>query len=247
MTTTRTMLLISLAVLLAFGAAAASAAEPGKAKPARRTNAALEKIEDVPGLPRILLIGDSISMGYTPAVRELLKGKANVHHPPVNCGPTTLGVAQLEAWLGEKKWDVIHFNFGLHDMKYVNDKGALVAVADGRQQVPIDEYRKNLEAIVTRIAKTGAALVWASTTPVPDGAAGRVKGDAARYNAVAAEVMKKHGVATNDLYAFALERLEKIQQPKNVHFTPEGSKALAEQVAARVLAALQKNGSGAAQ
>lgn len=247
MTTTRTMLLISLAVLLAFGAAAASAAEPGKAKPARRTNAALEKIEDVPGLPRILLIGDSISMGYTPAVRELLKGKANVHHPPVNCGPTTLGVAQLEAWLGEKKWDVIHFNFGLHDMKYVNDKGALVAVADGRQQVPIDEYRKNLEAIVTRIAKTGAALVWASTTPVPDGAAGRVKGDAARYNAVAAEVMKKHGVATNDLYAFALERLEKIQQPKNVHFTPEGSKALAEQVAARVLAALQKSGSGAAQ
>ncbi|MBL7140399.1 MAG: SGNH/GDSL hydrolase family protein [Planctomycetes bacterium] len=239
MTSTRTMLLVSLAVLLAAGPARVFAAEAGKAKAARRANPALEQIEDVPGLPRVLLIGDSISMGYTPPVRELLKGKANVRHPPVNCGPTTLGVAQLDAWLGEKKWDVIHFNFGLHDLKYINDKGALVAVADGHQQVPIDQYRKNLEEIVTRLKKTGAALIWASTTPVPEGAAGRVKGDAARYNAVAAEVMKKHGVTVNDLYGFALERLDKIQQPKNVHFTPEGSKALAELVTKHVLKALE--------
>jgi len=224
--------------LLAVCATMVSAAEAGKARPARRVNPALEQIEDVPGLPRVLLIGDSISMGYTVPVRELLKGKANVHHPPVNCGPTTRGLEGLDEWLGEKKWDVIHFNFGLHDLKYINAKGALVPVAEGHQQVPIDGYRKNLDAIVTRLKKTGAALIWASTTPVPEGAAGRVKGDAARYNAVAAAVMKKHGVATDDLYTFALERLEKIQRPKNVHFTPEGSKALAEQVVKHVLKAL---------
>ncbi|HEX5104900.1 MAG TPA: SGNH/GDSL hydrolase family protein, partial [Pirellulaceae bacterium] len=55
-------------------------------------NPAYAQIEDVAGLPRVLLIGDSISIGYTVAVREELKGKANVHRPATNCGPTTRGV-----------------------------------------------------------------------------------------------------------------------------------------------------------
>jgi len=185
----QTLLVLLLAALLVVPPATAAA--PGKAKRKRRVHHALQKVEDVPGLPRVLLIGDSISIGYTVPTRELLKGKANVQHPRDNCGPTTRGLEKLDAWLGEKKWDVIHFNFGLHDLKYINDKGALVPVAEGHQQVPIDEYRKNLDEIVTRLKKTGAALIWASTTPVPEGAAGRIKGDAARYNAVAAEVMSR--------------------------------------------------------
>ncbi len=42
--------------------------------------------------PRVLLIGDSISMGYTLGVRARLAGKANVHRPPENCGDTARGV-----------------------------------------------------------------------------------------------------------------------------------------------------------
>ena len=52
--------------------------------------------------------------------------------------------------------------------------------------------------------------------------------------------MEAGGIATNDLYAFALPKLEKIQRPANVHFTPEGSKVLAKQVAAAILKALEK-------
>jgi len=218
----------------------ATAGAPEKAKRSRRVHPALRRVEDAPGLPRVLLIGDSISMGYAVPVRKLLEGKANVHHPPMNCGPTTRGLKHLDAWLGEKPWQVIHFNFGLHDLKYVDENGRRVAPEKGRQQVPPDAYRKNLERIVRRLEKTGAVLIWASTTPVPGGAHGRIKGDAARYNALAAEVMAKHKVPVNDLYGFALPRLEKIQRSKNVHFTPDGSKALAEQVADHVLKALEK-------
>ena len=230
---------LGLGALLA-SATVALAAEGAGPKPKRRVHPALRPVEDEPGLPRVLLIGDSISMGYTVPVRERLKGKANVHHPPTNCGPTTRGLAQLDAWLGEKPWDVIHVNFGLHDVKYVDERGRRVPPARGKMQVPIEAYRKNLERIVRRLEKTGAALIWATTTPVPEGAHGRVPGDAARYNAVAAEVMKAHGIAVNDLYGFAKARLEKIQRPKDVHFTSEGSKALAGQVAAHVFAALKK-------
>ncbi len=233
------MVIVGLVAVWTAGTVAA-AAEKGGQKRKRRVHPALRQVEDTPGLPRVLLIGDSISMGYTVPVRERLKGKANVHHPPANCGPTTRGLQHLDAWLGDKKWDVIHFNFGLHDLKYVDEKGKRVAPGKGKQQVPSEPYRKNLERIVDRLAKTGARLVWAATTPVPEGSSGRVKGDAARYNAVAAEVMAKHKIPTNDLYAFAKARLEKIQRRANVHFTPEGSKALAEQVAGQILKALDK-------
>ncbi|MCA9123296.1 MAG: SGNH/GDSL hydrolase family protein [Planctomycetaceae bacterium] len=209
----------------------------------RPPNPAMQSVEDVAGLPRVLLIGDSISIGYTVAVRDELKGKANVHRPLTNCGPTIRGIEQIDNWLGDKKWDVIHFNWGLHDLKYMGANGENLADpkdSGSHQQVPIDEYEKHLRTLVARMKETGAKLIWCSTTPVPEGAGGRVVGDSARYNEVAAKVMKEHGVAIDDLYAFAKPQLAEIQLKANVHFSPEGSKVLAQQVAASIMAALDK-------
>jgi acyl-CoA thioesterase-1 len=91
---------------------------------------------------------------------------------------------------------------------------------------------------VKRLKATGAKLVWASTTPVPEGAEGRVPEDVPKYNEAAKRVMEENGIPNNDLYVFALPRLKELQQPNNVHFKEEGSRALAEQVAASILAAL---------
>lgn len=215
-----------------------TAAMPGFAQ-AKKQNPVLAPIEDDPDLPRVLIIGDSISMGYTLDTRAMLKGQANLHRPPTNCGPTTKGLEQLDDWLGEGKWDVIHFNWGLHDLKYMNEKGQLVDVDKGKQQVPIDEYAKNLDELVKRLKKTGATLIWRNTTPVPEGSKGRVAGDAAKYNAAAARVMEKHKVQIHDLYSFAKKHEKDIQLPKNVHYSKEGSKKLAEQVAAVIKAALE--------
>jgi acyl-CoA thioesterase-1 len=213
----------------------ALAQEKAKKKAARTPNPALAPIEDVAGLPRVLLIGDSISIGYTLPVREALQGKANVHRIPTNGGPTSNGVANLDKWLGDKKWDVIHFNWGLHDLKFVDEKDPT-----GKHQIPLDQYEQNLRQLTQRLQKTGAKLVWCNTTPVPEGAAGRKPGDEVRYNEVAAKVMKELGVSTDDLYTFANARLKEIQLPANVHFTPAGSKVLAEQVSKEILAALGK-------
>lgn len=213
------------------------------AKPAAKQapNPALKAIEDQPGLPRVLLIGDSISIGYTLAVRDLLRGQANVHRPTTNCGPTTTGLAQLDKWLGDKPWDVIHFNWGLHDLKYMDEKGGLVPPNSpgARQQVPPEQYEKNLRELVTRLKKTNATLVWCSTTPVPEGAAGRIADDSVKYNEIAAKVMREHGIAVDDLHTFAKNRLSEIQRPANVHFSDAGSKALAEQVVGSIRNALE--------
>lgn len=196
----------------------------------RKPNPAFERVDDVAGLPRVLLIGDSISIGYTVPVRAQLQGIANVHRIPTNGGPTTRGLESLDSWLGAEKWDVIHFNWGLHDLKFIDDKNALVPPDQGHQQVPITEYEENLEQLVVKLKATGATLIWCSTTPVPEGAAGRIPGAEGDYNAAALRVMQRHTVVVNDLCAFAAKHAEPIQQPANVHFTPAGSTELATQV-----------------
>lgn len=189
---------------------------------------------------KVLIIGDSISIGYFEPAKQLLAGKAEVYHNAGNAGHTRNGLAQLDAWLGGTPWDVIHFNQGLHDLKYVDAKGTLVPPDQGTQVMSVDEYARNLEQIVKRLKQTRARLIFATTTPVPDGAAGRLRGDVERYNRAALAIMKRHGVRVNDLYAFALPRLGSIQQPSNVHFTEAGSRLLAQQVANSILAALPK-------
>jgi hypothetical protein len=197
-----------------------------------------DPIEEDPSLPRVLLLGDSISIGYTLPTRKQLEGEVNLLRPPANCGPTTRGIESLDEWLGEGEWDVIHFNFGLHDLKYMNESGGLVDASEGAQQVPIDQYVENMEKIVLRLKETGAVLIFATTTPVPEGAKGRVVGDSAKYNAAALRVMKEHEVAVDDLYAYCMPRLEEIQREADVHFIPAGSAKLAEQVAEHIRKAL---------
>jgi acyl-CoA thioesterase-1 len=203
---------------------------------------AFAPVQDAARLPRVLIIGDSISIGYQVPLREALKGKANVHRPATNYGPTTRGVEQLEQWLARDnsggKWDLIHFNFGIHDVRHVDDQGKGTDVDKGHRRVSEADYEKNLELLVVRMKRTGAKLIFALTTPVPPNSAGRVPGDEIRYNDIARRVMQKHGVAIDDLYSFALPRLAEIQLPANVHFKPEGSRQLADQVAASIQKAL---------
>jgi hypothetical protein len=232
------MNLKSLSMVFSGCALVFGAVMPAYAQGKKMQNPVLAPIEDDPALPRVLIIGDSISMGYTLDTRAMLKGVANLHRPPTNCGPTTRGLEQIDAWLGEGKWDVIHFNWGLHDLKYMDQNGDLAAVTEGKQQVPIDQYAENLDKLVQRLKQTGATLIWRNTTPVPEGTKGRLPEDAVRYNEAAAKVMVKHAVQTHDLYRFAKEHEKEIQRPNDVHYTREGSKKLAEEVVKVIKAVL---------
>lgn len=203
----------------------------------RQSPAAPPPIDDIAGLPRVLLIGDhgwgersgAHATGYTLAVREQLKGKASVHRVPDPGAHTGKGVKLLDRWLGERPWEVIHFNFGLHDLKRMED---------GQSQVALDQYEGNLVIIVERLQRTGAALIWASTTPIPPGIARRAPEDAVRYNAAARKVMDDNGVVVNDLYATVLPHLTVWLAPRSAHFTEAGASAVGHHVAAAIEAAL---------
>ena len=172
-------------------------------------------------------------MGYTLPVRKLLEGKANVHRIPTNGGPTKNGVANIAKWLGTGKWDVIHFNWGIHDLKYM---------PDGKRQVEPAAYEANLRSLVATMKATGAKLIWATTTPIPEGELNppRKFGQVKEYNDIAARVMAENGIAIDDLNAWITPQLATLQNPRDVHYTAAGSDYLAKQVAAEITKALGK-------
>lgn len=175
-------------------------------------------------LPSVLIIGDSISIGYTDGVTSRLAGKAVVKHHEGNAAHTKNGVEKLEGWLGSEKWKVITFNFGLHDLKIMEN---------GQHQVGIADYEKNLDTITARLQKTGARLIFVTTTPVPEGnlSPPRKAGDEVQFNKAALRIMSKYNIRVLDLYAYAKPKLSQIQGKENVHFTKEGRDELAGVVA----------------
>ncbi len=188
---------------------------------AKGLETAWDFVRDDPALPRVLLIGDSISRGYTVPVRRALAGKANVHRAPRNCGSTltafstnkTLKMQQLELWLGTGRWDVIHFNFGIHDCH-----GSL------------PDYTNRIEQIVRRLEQTGARLIFAAS------AWGHDPDDLiVPFNRAAAELMGRLGVPVNDLYGAMKPRVAEFRiAPDNSHFQESGNQFLGERVAAAI-------------
>ncbi|MFK7769478.1 MAG: sialate O-acetylesterase [Mariniblastus sp.] len=190
---------------------------------------------------RVLILGDSISIGYTPFVRQQLASTAQVFRPtilgkrPENCAGTDAGIKNIDRWLtiAGGDFDVIHVNFGLHDMKHV-DPGNGKGSNDPKhplQSAP-EEYEKQLHEIVAKLKETKSKIILCTTTPVPPGCKPRrATTSPGIYNEIMKKVAAENEIEVNDLFEFANPQLSKIQQPANVHFSRDGSKILATKVA----------------
>ena len=94
---------------------------------------------DAQTLPLVVLLGDSIRLGYAPLVAQRLSSQSRARvlsHQP-NGADTANTLANLAVWAIAPQPRVIHFNCGLHDLKL--DR------ATGAYQVPLDQYRANLQ------------------------------------------------------------------------------------------------------
>jgi lysophospholipase L1-like esterase len=180
------------------------------------------------GVTDLILIGDSIRMGYQATVREQL-ADADIWSPEANGGDSANVLTHLDEWVLSRPTKVVHLNCGLHDIKKPFDTG--------QAQVSLDDYGANLTQIFDRIRETGATLVWATTTPVDQALHHRNKGfdrfaaDVDAYNGVAADLATARGMAINDLHA-VIEHAGPgdLLTDDGVHFTEEGSRLLGEAV-----------------
>ena len=188
-----------------------------------------------PRLPRVVLVGDSIRLGYAPLVAKRLAGKVEVVSPD-GAGDSSWLLKDLDKLVIEHKPDLVHFNVGLHDLRH--------DIKADRYQVGLPAYEKNLEAILARLKKeTTATLVFASITPIDDDRHARRKGgyrrtekDVKRYNEAALRLMRGHGVVVHDLHGL-VEHLgaARLLASDGTHFTAQGRERQAEAVADCVL------------
>lgn len=176
---------------------------------------------------RVLLVGDSITRGYFSGVEKHLAGKAYCARLTTSkCVSDPSFNDDLQLLLKQYKFSVIHFNNGLHGWGYTED-----------------HYRDGLAKTVSFVKQNaaGAKFVWATTTPV------REKSDLKKFgertervrvrNADAADIMKEHGFATNDLFGLVEDHPD-WHSTDGVHFNGKGKEAQAKQVAESVLKCL---------
>jgi len=178
-------------------------------------------------LPRVLLIGDSITRGYGKEVERKLDGRAYVGRLATSksLGDGAL-LEEIALVLRQTKFDVIHFNNGMHGWDYTEE-----------------EYGRafpQLLALFKQLAPQ-ARLIWATTTPVREGKelklAPRTERVKAR-NRLAQELVIKAGIPIDDLFALCVEHPD-FSSPDGVHASAKGIAAQAAQVAAAIAAQLK--------
>jgi hypothetical protein len=183
------------------------------------------------GLPRILLIGNSITRGYYPEVQKMLAGKAYVARLATSkslCDPALL--KEIDLIMSYYKFDIVHFNNGLHGFDYTED-----------------EYEKSFPRFVKEIRKIAphAKLIWATTTPM------RTSADATLFdpkterikvrNKIALDyIARQKDIRVDDLWGFTINNPALYQGGDGTHPNPEGFKAIGQKVAEKLITVLNE-------
>lgn len=169
--------------------------------------------------PDILVIGDSISLGYTPHLSEKLP-IFDVVHNHCNARDSMHGVANIDEWLDQRPdWYAITFNHGLHNAARWDTVPDMIAT-----------YKANLTEIAQKIKLRTARPVFILTTEIPAGTP-NFPDHVVELNQAAVDVMTAEGIGVVDLYTFSLTIQHLHQDPKNVHYVDDGSKQLADYIA----------------
>jgi hypothetical protein len=184
---------------------------------------------------KVLIIGDSISIGYFSEVKESLSDRANVEHNEGNARHTGYALEKIQEWISKDDYDIILFNWGLHDLCYRHPDSKVYGNRDkvrGQLTHTLEEYRLNLDSLVRIMkASTNAELYFISTSYVPEDEACRFTEDPARYNEVAMGVMQKYTIPVIDIYDRSVAIHEKFGiGSDDVHYTAEGSRELGKLV-----------------
>lgn len=193
----------------------------------------IQSLNEYTAKPKILIIGDSISIGYTPFVKEALSSKYDVFHNLGNAQHTGTGLENISKWIGNEDYDIIQFNWGLWDLCYRHPESKHQGNRDkvnGKVTFSIEDYKANLDSIIKILkTKTKAKLVFVTTTYVPTNEVGRFQNDANKYNEAAKEIMKKNDIPINDIYAKSKKIHNKYGLGSDdVHYTSEGYKELSK-------------------
>ena len=184
-------------------------------------------------MKKVLLIGDSIRMGYDQYVKHSLKDYCEVYYPADNCRFAQYILRHISDWkktlcLGDDV-DVVHWNAGLWDTLVLYEDGCLT---------PPEFYEYFIDKICNRIKVLfpNAKVIFATSTPVVENrftnpsASYRKNCDIEKYNDIAVKKVKEYGFFVNDLYSITKDLPENYYSDMTHLYTPEGTQILTNAV-----------------
>ncbi len=189
-------------------------------------------------MKKVLLLGDSIRMGYDKTVKKTLGGRAEVYFPSENCRFASYLLRYFHEYLKldeERRADVIHWNAGLWDCLRLFEEDV---------HTPIEIYSYYIDRVCARMKKLcpNAKIIFATSTSVQSEKMGakfkRYNEDIEEYNRVAVEIVKKYGFEVNDLYALSLSLPEEAHSDAVHYYTPYATEKFTNQVLSYILPAL---------
>ena len=194
-------------------------------------------------MKKILILGDSIRMGYDKYVKMALEDVAQVCYPVANCRFSSNLLRHLHEWMEEtgfgEETDLVYWNAGLWDN---------LLLYDGLPHIPLDVYKANVERIckLLRLLAPKAKIIFATSTPVQEekftGRLKRSNRDTERYNLAAAQIVKENGGQIDDLYTLAKNAPESYHSDPTHYYTKEGKKLFTEHVVKALEKALDIKG-----
>ena len=180
---------------------------------------------------KVVLIGDSIRMGYQPLVAKKLEGEAEVWGPAQNCRHSLWALDHFPEWVAQQTPDVVHVNFGIHDASIQ---------ADGQHQVLLPQYRLCLKRFIAKVKELESTqMMWATTTPLytaqPDVPMSqwtvRTAAEIDAYNSAALEVVRSEGLPIDDLHRAIMDNdYAKCLRDDGCHMTEFGNEVLSDAV-----------------
>jgi len=189
-------------------------------------------------MKNVVLIGDSIRIGYDKSVKKSLENVANVVFPEDNCRFASYVLRYIPQYFGDldcSDIDVIHWNAGLWDCLRMYGEDL---------HTPIEVYEYYIDRICKRIKKLcpDAKVIFATSTSVLSEKMSddfkRYNSEIEEYNAAAVKIVKKYGFQVNDLYKLSVSLPENYHSDAVHYYTPEGTKAFTEQVLSYIAPAL---------
>lgn len=186
-------------------------------------------------MKNILLIGDSIRMGYDKALKKTLDGKANVYFPAENCRFASYVLRYIHEYKNLVKdgdVDILHWNAGLWDC---------LRLFEEEPHTPIDVYAHYIDRICIRIKKIfpNAKVIFANSTSVlsekMDKNFKRYNEEIEAYNEAAVKIVRKYGFEVNDLYSVSVVLPDEAHSDPVHYYTPIGTETFTNQVLAYIL------------
>ncbi len=176
-------------------------------------------------MKNILLLGDSIRLGYMPKTAELFEGKANVYGPSDNSRSSSYTLMSIDRWLSElPKPDIVMFNNGIWDITRFN-------AVENRPLTSLENYLDNMLRICRILKRTGATVIFATTTPLHPikQTKNKTNDDILTYNKAAVEMLEKEGVIINDLNTPVWANYDRYICDDGCHLSEDGIELCAKQ------------------